>query len=117
MENEGSLFEEKAVGISTSLWPKNAENKAEEEGEESKPDHSKNLPLSSIPFAVPGFHQHDHAAHNQSVDQHHKVGLQHELALAGTVNVGYATLLSFLDEGRATNVIPHLSRGHGKNEK
>ena len=111
------LLEEEAVGIAAGLGPEDGQDEAEEEGEQSQPDHHQRAPLPGIPLAVPGLHQHDHPAHDEAVDEHNKVGLHHELPLAGAVDVGHATVLGLLNEGRAADVVPHLSGDHGEDEE
>eukprot|EP00091_Calanus_sinicus_P009932 TRINITY_DN23081_c0_g1_i1.p2 TRINITY_DN23081_c0_g1~~TRINITY_DN23081_c0_g1_i1.p2 ORF type:complete len:104 (+),score=27.48 TRINITY_DN23081_c0_g1_i1:158-469(+) len=82
------LLDEEAVGVSTSLGPEDGEDEAEEEGEQGQPHHGEDPPLPHVPLAVPGLGEHDHAAHDEPVDDHHEVSLQHKLSLRGAVDVG-----------------------------
>jgi len=75
------LLDEETVGVAPSLGPEDGQDQAEEEGEQGQPNHGQNPPLAHIPLTITSLGEHDHAAHDEPVDNHHKVGLQHKLSL------------------------------------
>ena len=66
---------------SLAVLPKDGEDEREEEGQEAKPDHGEDPPLPDVPLGLAGLGEHDHAGHDEAVDDHDKVGLEDKLAL------------------------------------
>lgn len=49
--------------------------------------------------------------------EHDDIGLHHQLALRGAMDVGHATILRLVDQRWSTDMIPHLTRDHGEAEE
>jgi len=111
------LTNEEAIWVSPCLAPENGEDKAVEEHGQGQPSNGLNPPEPGVCLLITSLAKENHAQDNKTIDAHHKVSLQHELGLAGSMDVSNSSTLTFMDKWRTSDVVPHLARQHREDKE
>jgi len=112
------LLDEETVGIALVLRSKYGQQKAEEERHGSEATQRHNLFLAGFLLHGACLTEQYHPHHHGSIQKDDDVGFNDELSLAASMDVvDLAGLGILVHEGRAADVIPHLTRCHRKYQR